>query len=110
MIYAAVPQMHRTRRQVRRWSVGHDAPSELRCDKSRPVPCPWRVGALTPLTTEMAILATSNGSAAAEFAGTNFEPGALNGRPTGRGAALRCLSALCLMSLTAWTRPRKLAL
>src|SRR5262245_34229973 len=45
----------------------------------------------------------------AEFAGHRFEPGALKRRPTGRGAALRCLSALCLMSLTAWTRPRRLA-
>jgi hypothetical protein len=26
MTYAAVPQMHRTRRQVRRWSVSHGAP------------------------------------------------------------------------------------
>jgi hypothetical protein len=26
MTYAAVLQMHRTKRQVRRWSVGHDAP------------------------------------------------------------------------------------
>src|SRR5262245_55255884 len=34
--YAAVPQMHRTRRQVQRLSVGHDAPHPLRRGKSRP--------------------------------------------------------------------------
>jgi hypothetical protein len=41
---------------------------------------------------------------------TPIEPGALNRRPTGRGTAPRSRSALCLMSLTAWTRPRRLAL
>jgi len=39
----------------------------------------------------------------------NFEPGALNRRQRGRGAALGYRSTLCLMSLTAWTRPRRLA-
>src|SRR5262245_27927308 len=35
MTQAAVPQMHRTRRQALRWSVGHDAP-DPRYGKSRP--------------------------------------------------------------------------
>jgi hypothetical protein len=35
---------HRTRRQVRRWSIGHDAPARPRSDKSRPVASHRRVG------------------------------------------------------------------
>jgi hypothetical protein len=40
MTCAAVPQMHRTRRQVPRWSVGHDAPpaGALWQAPARPVP------------------------------------------------------------------------
>src|SRR5262245_18008971 len=52
----------------------------------------------------------SGSSASVGVCRHHFEPRALNGRPTGRGTPLRCRSALCLMSLTAWTRPRRLAL
>jgi hypothetical protein len=48
MTYAAGPQMYRTRRQVRRWSVGHHAPSQSRVVASPgPSPHTGRVGALT---------------------------------------------------------------
>src|SRR5262249_27751973 len=46
MTYGAVPQMHRTKRQLPRWPmvmIRHPLPC---CDESRPVPCPWRAGAL----------------------------------------------------------------
>ena len=43
MTYAAGPQMYRTRRQVRRGSVGNDAPGRLRC-RSAPASLDHLVG------------------------------------------------------------------
>src|SRR5262249_52641877 len=40
-------RFHRTRRQVRRWSVGHDAPGQNRVVASPPRRVPRRVGVLT---------------------------------------------------------------
>jgi hypothetical protein len=45
-----------------------------------------------------------------EFAGTTLNLVRPTDDQPAEGAALRCLGALCLMSLTTWTRPRRLAL
>ena len=47
MTYAAGPQMYRTRRQVRRWSVGHHAPSQSRVVASPGPSVTHGVGALS---------------------------------------------------------------